>query len=1300
MTASRDGQIVTFYSYKGGTGRTMALANVAWILAANGKRVLTVDWDLESPGLHRFFSPFIDPDVLTSTRGVIDMIREYEWATTRTDAGEDWLEQYAGVRRHSFSLDWGFPNGGSLDYLSAGQQNHEYAGILAETNWDDFYQHQDGGKFFDAMRADMKRWYDYTLIDSRTGHSDVAAICTSHLPDVLVDCFTFSEQGIDGAAQMARQLLNTYGRRKVRIFPVPMRVDPAEKRKADAGRAVAMHRFQDLPVGMADDERRAYWNSVQVPYQAYYAYEETLATFGDGTGLNGSLLSSYENLTRYLTDGAVDALPPMDDNVRIQVNLRFERRPLADDDVVVLANRQVDQVWGEWIEHILSASGLRVVHGDADADAPAILDARPITVVSRSNAETERQRDVPWTGPHPPIAVYVADVTPIHRFAAARSAFIAGLAPATAAGRIMDIVGRPIADMEATLAGAPRYPGDEPQLLSLPARNARFTGREAGLRELREQLRSGASVVLFGIQSVTLQGMGGVGKTQLALEYAHRYRTAYDVVYWLNADSTENLEASLRDLGNALNLQTEQSGPEHARAVVHELSRDKRRWLLIFDNADEPEMIRAYMPHGPGHLLITSRNLSWSDRALPIQVDVFQRRESIEHLIQRAPAMGREDADRVAEQLADLPIAIAAAGAWLAETGTPVEEYLHQIRAEGPSAALAASSDVSIARTWDLSLNRLRDRDPAAYRLFQLCSVLAPEIALDLIYSDRLADFLAPYNPAVSERLLRGSLVQQINRLALLRLDQRPNQSRDGNRGGQVLVHRVVQNVVRDRMTEQELAEARDQVHQVLATARPDGEVDQQEDWPRFRILWPHLDVSDAVRSTRDKVRQLIIDRVRYQYLIGDMQAGRERAERSVAIWTAQLDGITDPDDRRRLRRQILSLRFNLANLLRDLGEFEQSRRVDEEVLAEQADLLGARHPHTLMTAGGLAGDLRGLGRYPEALERDLATHAAWLDEYGEDHPRTLSALNNLAVDYRLMGQFRTALAHDEEVLRRRHDVLGETNLFTLASAAGVARDVRDAGEYTKSVAMLQQTLHSVVETRGPNSKAALTTQSNYAVSLRSAGDLDEAVRLHEAAYKQLDDILGPSNPETVSCRLSLALSHLAAGHTEQAATELREIEIFYEQRLSPRHPYTLVCMNDLAIAERALDRLDGARDWATAAADGLREVLGPEHPYTLSAQMNLAICLADAEDLTAARDLLTTTVEPILRVLGPEHPNAMRCEANLALVDRALGNPTADARIASLRDRIAERVAERHPIVEGLRRHRYLYRIIDPHQF
>jgi CobQ/CobB/MinD/ParA nucleotide binding domain len=161
----RNGRVVTFYSYKGGTGRTMALANVAWILAANGCRVLVADWDLESPGLHRFFYPFIEQAVQDSP-GIIELIRDYERVAARSDGHrrEEDIKEHAHVHRYAFSLNWKFPGDGTLDFLSPGKQNRDYMATLSAMDWDNFYENLSGGAFIDTLRADMKRHYDYRAI--------------------------------------------------------------------------------------------------------------------------------------------------------------------------------------------------------------------------------------------------------------------------------------------------------------------------------------------------------------------------------------------------------------------------------------------------------------------------------------------------------------------------------------------------------------------------------------------------------------------------------------------------------------------------------------------------------------------------------------------------------------------------------------------------------------------------------------------------------------------------------------------------------------------------------------------------------------------------------------------------------------------------------------------------------------------------------------------------------------------------------------------------------------------------------
>ena len=633
-----------------------------------------------------------------------------------------------------------------------------------------------------------------------------------------------------------------------------MRIDPAEKEKVDAGRSVAKQRFLSLetplPADVSDGERDRYWAAMVVPYQAYYAYEESLATFGDNPGSPGTLLGAYEALTARITHGTVVSLPAMDEGARARVNRRFARRSAVVEDEVTLRSAPEDQVWAEWIEHVLVTAGVRVVAPGPTGSAGS--SARLVKIISPINARDEAGTIPTDRGNgRDPLAIYISDLVPLNnKIPMANSAFVAGLSVDGAVDTILRFVGRPDGEVDTRpTAAGPRFPGIEPSVFNVPARNIRFTGREGDLQQLRKMLRSGGSaVVISGAQPVALHGMGGIGKTQVAMEYAHRFRSAYDIVWWINSDPVTFIDSALIDLGQQLGLPMVSSTPENLRTVLNALNKGEpyARWLVIFDNAEDTR-VGQFLPSGRGHVIITSRGAAWGERAQTMQVDVFQRPESIAHLIKRVPSIRRDEADRVAEVLGDLPIAIAAAGAWIADTGTAADEYLQEIERQGPRAIQAEGApDRPVEATWDLSLQRLNERSPAAYRLLQLCSVLAPEIALELVYSDDLARALTPIDPSVSERMVRGALVQQIHRLALLRLDSRGEIGELGerSRGSQVLVHRLLQHVVRSRMSDEELAAARHEVHLVLAASRPKGDVDDPDTWPQFRTLWPHLEMT------------------------------------------------------------------------------------------------------------------------------------------------------------------------------------------------------------------------------------------------------------------------------------------------------------------------------------------------------------------------------------------------------------------------------------------------------------------------
>jgi len=295
----------------------MALANVAWILASNRRRVLVIDWDLEAPGLHRYFQPFlIDPD-LVSTQGMID----YAWdlslrALTPQDhddlTEEDWMEKASDLASYAVRLDWDF-EGGLLDFIPAGRQGSGYAERVNSFSWLDFYERIGGGKILEAARERMRRDYDFILIDSRTGVGDVSGICTVQMPDVLVACFTPNLQSIEGVAAVLKSVVAQRHRKSLRILPVMTRLELAEKVRMETARGIARETFDVFLEGSSDP--RGYWRDAEILHQPYYSYGETLATFSDqagGRGSETSMLSAMERLARRVASEPRIAMPEID----------------------------------------------------------------------------------------------------------------------------------------------------------------------------------------------------------------------------------------------------------------------------------------------------------------------------------------------------------------------------------------------------------------------------------------------------------------------------------------------------------------------------------------------------------------------------------------------------------------------------------------------------------------------------------------------------------------------------------------------------------------------------------------------------------------------------------------------------------------------------------------------------------------------------------------------------------------------------------------------------------------------------
>ena len=810
-----------------------------------------------------------------------------------------------------------------------------------------------------------------------------------------------------------------------------------------------------------------------------------------------------------------------------------------------------------------------------------------------------------------------------------------------------------------------------PQIWNVPNRNADFTGREVILEKLHDDLAGDGTAVVL---ARAVYGLGGVGKTQLVLEYAHRFQADYDLIWWIDAEQPLEISLALADLAGRLGLPTSDNAAESAAAALEQLRRGVAgRWLLIFDNAEDPEDLAAFLPAGSGHIIITSRNRAWTRHAGPVELDVFSQRESVVHLLRHVPGLDDLDATRVSRAVGNLPLAIEQAAAWLAETGMPAGLYAEWLETQATSAlGLNKPLDYAkpVAAAWNLSINRLRERSPASIRLLQILAFCSPgPISATLLYSDAMINSLRPYDMALSKPML-SRVIGEISRFALVKVDQSSNP---------VQIHRLVQEVIRSQMNEEEQVETRHRVHEILSGARPSqGETDDPANWSTYDIIWPHLSPSVAEECDDPRTRQLLIDWVRYQWKHGEFESALNLGRRLENLWRHQL-GSDDP--------QTLYLQFHIANVLRSQGRFSDARDLDTYVLERQREVLGPDHSHALITANGLAADLHALGEFQQALVSNRETYRSFKEHFGADYPRTMFAAHNLGCALRLAGDRFTARRLDEETLDRQRVVLGEDHPLTLLSAASLGLDLRLAGLFKASVDLLRATREKYRNALGDDMTDTLLTAASLAVSLRKAGEQAEALHLGQDTYERYKRRYGSGAPDALSCALNLAWDYAATGDVSRALNLTAGVQASYRASLGDDHPNTLVTDNNLACFMRQVGRLPEALVLAEDTLGRMGRKLGDSHPLTLSCAANLANCYGDSGDLKSAETLERQTATLQHEVLGHDHPDTLVCEANLAVTIREDGRTEEAGQIRTrTRDRLIQVLGPQHPAARLLR--------------
>jgi tetratricopeptide (TPR) repeat protein len=814
---------------------------------------------------------------------------------------------------------------------------------------------------------------------------------------------------------------------------------------------------------------------------------------------------------------------------------------------------------------------------------------------------------------------------------------------------------------EDSLAGPRRRPSGSRAIRGgVPLQNHNFTGRVALLDRLARTLASGSKAAVL---PHAVHGMGGVGKTQLVLEYVYRHLEDYDLVWWVPADAASGVLASLEQLAGQIGIRPGENAQQTARLVLDALAAGTLKWLLVYDNANDLDSIDEYVPSTGGDVIVTTRNQEWAAVGLSIEVDVFERHESIDLLRRRTDnSISTNDADRLAERLGDLPLALEQAASWHLLTKMPVSQYidlLEQHQKELLSEGKPAGYPASVVAFVTVAIEKLRNDAPATAQLLELFAFLGGEpVPVSLLRYGRDADVVQPLRALLGDPIRINRAVRDLNQYGLVKVDN----------AQRLQVHRLVQGVLRDALDDRLAGEILHSTQNLLAKANP-GDPDEKAergDLDRQREIGPHLEPADMIRAERIEARAAFLDHVRYLYNMGDYENSRRRAEEALADWRSdQQHPELGPTGELSLQAQA-----HIANAMRALGESAPADELTNETYELMRRHLGESAINTLVLGNQIGQAMRIRGDYAGSLafaQESLERHR---QAFERPEPYVLRAQSNLAVAYRMVGDFTEAAKLDQAILDYWE---GSSPLATsfgaLEAYMNIARDYYGLGAYQAGLAVLEGWRGSLTDQRSSAHRLVLLSGRTYGITLRKAGRLREAADVLRENLEQTSERFSPNHEYTVAalCSYGNALRQLGdgTGALEHITTAVGRYREFFGRR----HPLTLVAIVNEAAARRAVGDDDIAKALDAEAYDALVEVLGEDHPYTLCAGTSLATDHARQGEPAEARDRSREILERSRAVAGgphevrdnAEHPYVLARAVNYALDLRAVGE-TAEA--------------------------------------
>jgi tetratricopeptide (TPR) repeat protein len=750
----------------------------------------------------------------------------------------------------------------------------------------------------------------------------------------------------------------------------------------------------------------------------------------------------------------------------------------------------------------------------------------------------------------------------------------------------------------------------------------------------------------------SLGSLGGTGKTQLATAIAHVLweQQALDLLVWVTPSGQDAVLTSyaqaLYDVGEPV----PSAGPELAASLFLDwLAETDRPWLVVFDDLDDPAVLDGLWPRGArGRVLVTSRRPDTALRGLNprvLPVGTLSPREALSYLSARLHAdpdqwIGALD---LASDLGYLPIALAQAGALMAETGLDCREY--RDRVAGRTSRLAGGQADAypsvVAATWSLGVELAEQLPPGdlARPMLALTSMLdANGIPGAVLTSQAACAYLTRCRgaPPVDEAQARAA-VYNLARAGLATVDAT-------SAARTIRVHALVQATVRQNLSAEESADA----------ARAAAEALLQT-WPRPGVPASFEQaMRDSTARLYEAAGRLLWTPECHPLLLRagrSLETGRLRRP-ATSYWQSLLNISTQllgPD-----HAQTIQARDLLAASHEAAGHPDDAVTVYERVLTERERILGPGHPDTMTTRASLARAYQHAGRSHDAIR--LAERALAEDEHvlGSRHPDTLTARSEAAEAYLSAGMLDQAIAAFRHVLASREQVLGPVHPDTLTARSNLAHAYREAGQASDALALYERTLADRARIQGPDHPDTLTARSNLAAAFRAAGRYKDALTGYKRTLEERERVQGPDHLDTLTARSNLADAYFLASKFREAIPLYEETLADRERVQGPDHPDTITARGDLASAYHSGRKLTQAIPLYEQTLADSERVLGPAHPSTLACRGNLAHAYHTVGRQTEALSIFERTLADCERALGPDHPLTRTARENLEAAARA----------------------------------------------